>query len=227
MSDMVSKDRLTAYQRWELPAFDIAPEAVEAVPAVTLPTAAEVEEMHRLAHEEGYQAGYAEGAQRAREEEQQASEEKQKAIEEKQTARDEAQRLAGIIETMDKALQQVDELVAQNLLDLSMEMAKQMLQQALKIKPELMLSVVNEAISQLPHFSQHAHLILHPSDAELVRSKMGEQLAHTGWKIFEDAQLERGGCRVETAHSQIDASLATRWKRVVSSIGQDNSWMGS
>ena len=69
-----------------------------------------------------------------------------------------------------------------------MEIAKQMLQQALKVKPELLLSIVNEAISELPHFSQHAHLILHPADAELVRSKMGEQLDHTGWKIFEDAQ---------------------------------------
>jgi flagellar assembly protein FliH len=106
-----------------------------------------------------------------------------------------------------------------------MEIARQMLQQALKVKPGLLLSVVNEAVSSLPHFSQHAHLILHPSDAELVRGKMGEQLDHTGWKIFEDAQMERGGCRVETAHSQIDASLATRWKRVVSSIGQDSSWL--
>lgn len=211
MSDLVAKGNLTAYQRWELPAFDIVPEEVEVVPAVTLPTAAEIEHIHQQAHEEGYQAGYAEGANKAREEE--------------QNARDEALRLARIIENLDKELQQVDELVAQNLLDLSMEMAKQMLQQALKIKPELILSVVNEAISQLPHFSQHAHLILHPADAELVRSKMGEQLVHTGWKIFEDVHLERGGCRVETAHSQIDASLATRWKRVVSFIGQDNSWM--
>jgi len=121
----------------------------------------------------------------------------------------------------------VDQQVAQNLLDLAMEIAKQMLQQALKVKPELILSVVNEAISELPHFSQHVQLILHPSDAELVRSKMGEQLGHAGWKIFEDVQMERGGCRVETANSQIDASLTTRWKRVVSSIGQDSSWLES
>jgi len=209
MSDATAKGRLTAYQRWELPAFDVVQE--EAIPAATLPTAAEVEQIHQQAHEEGYQAGYAEGAQRARAEE--------------QTARDEAQRLAGIIGVLDKELQQVDQQVAQSLLDLSMEMTRQMLLQALKVKPELLLSVVSEAIGQLPHFSQHAHLILHPSDAELVRSKMGEQLDHSGWKILEDVQMERGGCRVETAHSQIDASLATRWKRVVSSIGQDNSWL--
>jgi len=200
MSDMVAKEKLTAYQRWELPTFDIAKEDIAMT--AKLPTAAEVEHIHQQAHEEGYQAGA-------------------------QKARDEAQRLAGIIGALDKELQQVDQQVAQNLLDLSMEIAKQMLQQALKVKPELILSVVNEAISELPHFSQHVQLILHPSDAELVRSKMGEQLGHAGWKIFEDVQMERGGCRVETANSQIDASLTTRWKRVVSSIGQDNSWLES
>lgn len=211
MSDMLAKGRLTAYQRWELPTFDVAKEgaeeSVEEIPAVTLPTAAEVERIHQQAREEGY----AEGAQKARDEE--------------QAARAEAQRLATIIDALDKELQQVDQQVAQNLLDLSMEIARQMLQQALKTKPELLLSVITAAIGELPHFSQHAHLILHPSDAELVRGKMGEQLGHAGWKIFEDAQMEPGGCRVETAHSQIDASLATRWKRVVSSIGQDSSWL--
>jgi len=220
MSDPVAKERLTAYQRWELPSFDAAQKDIEELAATTLPTAAEVEHIHQQAHEEGYQAGYAEGAQRARDEE-------QKACDAEQKARDEAGRLAALIEVLDNELQQVDEQVAQNLLDLSMELAKQMLQQALKVKPELLLSVVNEAIGELPHFSQHAHLILHPADAELVRSKMGEQLVHTGWKIFEDAQMDRGGCKVETAHSQIDASLATRWKRVVASIGQDNSWLES
>ena len=200
MSDVNSKERLTAYQRWELPNFDSAKKDVRVIPAAALPTAAEVEQIHQQAYDEGY----AEGARKAR---------------------DEAQRLAGMIEALDKALQQVDQQVAQDLLDLSMEMTKKMLQQALKVKPELLLGVISDAINELPHFNQHAHLILHPSDAELVRSKMGEQLEHTGWKIFEDPQIERGGCRVETAHSQIDASLPTRWKRVVSSIGQDNSWL--
>jgi len=213
MSDTSPKGNLTAYQRWELPTFGMPKDEAGAVPAVTLPTAAEVEQIHQQAHEEGYQAGYAEGAQRARAEE--------------QTARDEALRLAGIIGALDKELQQVDQQVAQELLDLSMEIAKQMLHQALQVKPELLLSIVNEAIAELPHFSQHAHLILHPADAELVRGRMGEQLDHAGWKIYEDAQMERGGCRVETSNSQIDASLSTRWKRVVSSIGQDNSWLES
>ena len=126
---------------------------------------------------------------------------------------------------LDKEMQQVDQQIAQDLLDLSLEIAKQMLKQALKVKPDLLLNVVREAIASLPHFNQHAHLIVHPDDAELLRTNMGEHLSHMGWKIFEDVQMECGGCRGETANSQIDASLATRWKRVIASIGKDDTWL--
>lgn len=210
MSDaIIQKEHLTPYQRWELPAFDIVKVAD------IVPTVAQLEQIQMQAHEDGYKAGYAEGytagAQKAREEEQKAY--------------DETQHLVEIIGSLNKELQQVDQQVAQDLLGLSMEIARQMLHKALNVKPDMLLGVVREAISELPHFNQHAHLVLHPADAELVRKSMGEQLTHTDWKIFEDEQMERGGCRVETAHSQIDATLATRWKRVVSSIGQDSAWL--
>jgi flagellar assembly protein FliH len=203
MSDVSTpKKGLTAYQRWELPSFDAPQARVDAIPAARLPTAAEFEQMQQQAHEEGYQAGYAEGAQKS-------------------------QRLGDLLSALEKELQQVDRQITQGLLDLALEVAKQMLQQALKVKPELLLGVVHQAVNELPHFSQNTHLVLHPADAELVRESMGEQLAHTGWKIFEDAQMERGGCRVETAHGQIDATCATRWKRIVASIGQDDTWLES
>jgi flagellar assembly protein FliH len=209
MSEAItSKERLTAWQRWELPTFDAkqahdARQAVGAPQAASvpvLPTVAQLEQIQRQAHEEGYKAGYAEGMQKT-------------------------QRMAALMDALDKELQQVDQQVAQDLLNLSLEIAQQVLKQALRTKPDLLLSIVREAIDSLPHFNQHAHLILHPDDAELVRTSMGEQLTHMGWKILEDAQLERGGCRVETANSQIDATLATRWKRIVSSINKDSTWL--
>ena len=205
MPDAVTpKEHLTAYQRWELPAFDML--KADAPSTIDLPTAAQLEQIHIQAHEEGYQTGYAEGMKQAG---------------------TEAQRMAKMLESLNKELQQVDQQIAQDLLNLALEIAKQMLQQALKIKPELLLNVVRAAISELPYFNQHAHLVLHTDDAELLRTSMGEQLLHTGWKIFEDSQIERGGCRVETAHSQIDATLPKRWQRVVASIGQENAWLES
>jgi flagellar assembly protein FliH len=119
----------------------------------------------------------------------------------------------------------MDEQVARELLDLSLDIARQVLHQALKVNPELLLGVVREAIGTLPHVNQGAHLVLNPDDAALVRERMGEQLSHSGWKIFEDARVERGGARIETANSQIDASLETRWNRVVAALGQDTKWL--
>lgn len=207
------KEQLTAYERWELPNFgtDNAAGAMPNHPqggrrsaGVILPTAIQIEHIQQQAHDEGYQAGYAAGAQ---------------------VAAQEAQRIAALASSMAQALQQMDQQVAQDLLTMALEVAKQMVQQALKVNPEILLNVINSAIAQLPQFSQGAHLVMHPDDATLVRSTMGEQLAHSGWKIFEDAHMQRGGLRVETANSQIDATLATRWQHIATALGQDNSWL--
>lgn len=229
MSDAVLKEDLTAWQRWELPAFDA--QATSDAHA-RLPTAAEIESIHQQAHEEGFQAGYAEGAKKARDEEAAAREARQRAhdaeqmsSEAAQKSQDETHRLAAMMDALNAELHKVDEEVAQELLNLALEISKQMVRQALAVNPDLVLDVVRQAVGELPQFNQHAHLVLHPEDAALVRSKMGEQFDHTGWKIIEDAQIERGGCRVETAHSQIDATLSARWKRVVESMGQDNTWL--
>jgi len=199
------KEEITAYERWELPDFSTANMEVGAAFArhknsrrgVVLPTAVQLEEIQRQAREEGYQAGFAEGRQR----------------------------ISALLNAMEQALQQADQDIAQDLLDLSLEVARQMVQQTLKTNPEVLLNTIREAIASLPHFNQGAHLVLHPDDAAMVRASMGEQLSHTGWKIFEDALIERGGARVETAHSQIDATLENRWRRIVASIGQDSSWI--
>lgn len=199
----IPKENLTAYERWELPNFGTSgmgsttARQQENQSGIVLPTALQLEEIQRQAHDEGYQAGYQEGAQR----------------------------MAALLNTMEQALQQADQDIAQDLLGLSLEVARQMVQQTLKTNPEILLNTIREAIGSLPHFNPGAHLVLHPDDATMVRASMGEQLAHTGWKIFEDAQITRGGARVETAHSQIDATLENRWQRIVAAIGQDSSWI--
>lgn len=216
----IPKEQLTAYERWELPNFgssNMGNKAAFSQPIneqdIVLPTAAELEEIQRQAREEGYQAGHAEGFQDGK-------------TEGKQAAYTEAsQQISMLMNAMEQALQQADQDIAQDLLKLSLEVARQMVQQTLKTKPEILLHTIREAIGSLPHFNQGAHLVLHPDDATMVRAGMGEQLSHTGWKIFEDALMARGGARVDTAHSQIDATLANRWQRIVATIGQDSSWI--
>jgi flagellar assembly protein FliH len=223
MSNVLTpKENLTAYERWELPSFDSADRirlsGTQA--AIKLPTAAEIEEMQQQARDEAYQIGLEEGRQEGHQEGYQAG--YAQGADKTQT---ETEQLAELVVSMGAALKEVDQQIAGNLLDLALELAQQMVHQALKVNPEILLPIVSDAIRGLPHFNPGAHIVLHPEDAEIVRSRMGEQLSHAGWKIFEDAQLAKGGVRIETANSQIDATLETRWKRITANLGQDSSWL--
>ncbi|MDZ4200621.1 MAG: flagellar assembly protein FliH [Gallionella sp.] len=209
-SVIIPKEHLTAFERWELASFDqnapanptISRKAALAASAAET-AAAELEGLRQQAQSDGYKAGYAEGTK---------------------AARQETLRIQAVMQNLQNSINQVDEKIAQSLLDLSLEIANKMVREIVQAKPEVILSVINDAIANLPLFNQNAHLLLHPDDAELVRTQMGEQLSHAGWKIFADAKIQRGGCRVETEHSQVDATVEARWKHVVESIGRDTPW---
>lgn len=199
-------EKLSAWQRWELPAFEAGSSLAR---NVGLPTASQLETMQQLARDEAYQAGYAEGQQRG------YAEGLQQALAEKE-------RLAELSKLLES---QIDEKVTQELMGLSLDIAQQVLQQAIKVQPELLLGMVREAIGTLPVFNQAAHIILNPEDAAMVREHMGEQLSHSGWKILEDPRTARGDARLETANSQVDATLEARWDRVISAMGQESKWL--
>jgi flagellar assembly protein FliH len=94
------------------------------------------------------------------------------------------------------------------------------------VRPELILSVVRDAIDQLPVLQQPAVLTLNPLDAELVRHGMAEELSKGGWRIVENGAIGRGGCKVETATNQIDAQAAARWNRLTHALGANVEWLG-
>lgn len=207
----IPKEKLTAYQRWEMASFapadargGAAPDGERdaSQPPVTLPTADEIEQIRALAHKQGYDAGYEEGTARARVE---------------------ALRLHTLVENLEAALAELDRDIAGELLALAIELARQIVRETIALRPESVIPVVREALAQLPH--QHASIHLHPEDAALARTHLGEPLAHAGHRVFEDESIERGGVRVESGGSQIDASLATRWRRVLQAIGHDGQWV--
>lgn len=211
MSNIIPKEQQSAYQRWELDALD-EPGGVAA--GVALPTAEAIEQIHQQAQ----QAGFQEGLEQGRE---------QGYREGREEARLEAQRLDQLLAGVREALRQIDQDVAQNVLDLALDISRQMLRQALQVKPELVLPVVREALASMPQANQHPQLFLNPRDAALVRSMLESELAHGHWRVVEDGQIASGGCRLETAHSDLDATLENRWQRVVEALGQSRDWLDS
>jgi len=213
-----SSSKLTAWERWELASFDEAaqkakeppPEVVEVpVPEVHLPTAEEIEQIYQQAREEGLRQGHEEG-HKAGYEEGQAK------------ARGEAKRFAQLTTKLESGLAEMESAIADELLSLSIALARDVIRQELSAHPETLLVVVREALGQLPH--QHAAIYLHPDDASLLRSYAGDQLSHAGHRIHEDFKLKRGDCLLEAGGTQVDATVAMRWQRVLEGLGITAAW---
>lgn len=189
-----------------LSAATVAADSVEVseaeIPAFRLPTADDIEKLQQEAHREGYAAGYEEGTARVRME---------------------AMRLHSAVEQLEEALAALDTSIAREVLNLSVEIARNVVRQTIRVNPEAVIAVVREAINQLPH--QHTAIYLNPEDASVVRSHIGDQLTHAGHRIFEDVAIARGGCKVEAGGSQIDATVPTRWRRIVESLVDGAEWM--
>lgn len=134
-----------------------------------------------------------------------------------------AEQLLLLATKLDLTLSMFDQEIAEEVLALSLEVARQILRQAITSQPETVLTVVREALGQLPH--QHAGIHLHPDDAELVRKHSGDQFSHAGHRIHEDDRLQRGDVIIEASGAQIDATLATRWRRVLESLGSKTPWL--
>ncbi|MHB8786263.1 MAG: flagellar assembly protein FliH [Thauera sp.] len=185
-------------------------------PDFHLPTAAEIERMHeevRLAgFEEGRRAGHAEGLEAGRAE---------GYAEGKANAEAEAARIAGLADGLDAALHALDGEVAEEIMALAIEMARRMVKLTLEEHPEVVLETVRTALLQLPQ--GHAQIHLHPDDLALVRQHLGDPLIHAGHRLQEDARLQRGECRIDGQGAQVDATLETRWRRVLESIGHERA----
>jgi hypothetical protein len=104
---------------------------------------------------------------------------------------------------------------------LAIEMARRMVKLTLAEHPETILETVRSALLQLPQ--GHAQIQLHPDDLALVRELLGEQLAQAGHRLQENARLARGECRIDGQGAQVDATLETRWRRVLESIGHERA----
>lgn len=244
----IPKEQQTAFQRWEMKSFgDFRPSAVAAreaeaaaqaalspqpqplhaeagdehyleqePPPPEYPTDEELAAIREQARIDGYDKGYAAGH----------AEGHADAIALGKEATDlELAPLRELAGNFSTALQDADQLISADVLELALQLAKGMLKQSLQVKPELILPIVRDAIEYLPVLQQPALLMLNPEDAKTVREGIGEELDKGGWRVIEDAQIERGGCKIDTASNQIDAQTSARWQRLTYALGKDVSWL--
>ncbi|MBK6599797.1 MAG: flagellar assembly protein FliH [Proteobacteria bacterium] len=164
------------------------------------PTVSRLEALERDAFEQGLAAGRAEGERRI-----QADMALQVGELDAKIAA-----LDAVLNTLARPLAQLDSEVAQQLAGLAIAIARQLVRRELTIEPEQIIGIVRHTVQLLPVSTRDVRVHLHPADAAIVKQRLAAPTGEREWLVVEDPLLARGGCRVTTATSNIDARVESR-----------------
>lgn len=211
VSELIRAKDLIGVDVWRLPSFDpqVAepepePESFSEMEEVPLEevqplTLEELEAIRQEAYNEGFAAGERDGFHATQLKVRQEAEVALQA------------RLATLEILMGNLLAPIaeqDTQIERSLVELVSHIARQVIQRELKMESSQIERVTQEALKLLPMGANNIRIFVNPQDFELIkalRERHEEQ-----WKILEDPALMPGGCRIETEHSRIDASVETR-----------------
>ncbi|KXS39142.1 MAG: hypothetical protein AWU55_940 [Halomonadaceae bacterium T82-2] len=231
-------DRLTEpehdtgdWQRWQMDELESAPEGAdrqardrarrEAIRRRALEHQArldaEREAARREAYEAAYQEGFAKGEQEGYEQGLKAGRDagdEQMRQEIEQTLRP----LQPLAEQFRAALDELDQTLAEHLVDLALATGRQLAGEALEAHPKEILDIVRELLHVEPTLSGRPRLWLHPADLTLVKAHLGHEFEAAGWRLQPDDTIQRGGCRATSASGDLDATLETRWEAIVDQV---------
>jgi len=232
------------WRRWELESFD-EPAVVETPPEASAESAgadagaalpdpaevlAEIERLRETArergHAEGFAAGHAQGHEAGLREgrEQGLREGRESGHAEGharglEAAHEEARKLQQITQVCAAAYEGLEAETGDALLSLALRVAEQVLRSTLEAEPERMLDLIRDVLHVDGSQQGVLRLRLNPADLDLVDRYLQQDATVSQWRLLADPAIERGGCVVETALGNIDATLQTRWQRVVSTLG--------
>jgi flagellar assembly protein FliH len=201
---MSNKAEDAAVARWDLPAVE-GPLVQRRGAGVNV---MHLEAVERDAWEQGLASGEAEGLRRA-----EASFAKRLSdLDVKYAA------LEAILGTLAKPLDQLDTAIEQELTKLALIIAKHLVRRELRLDPAQVIGIIRHTVGLLPVAARDLKVHLHPDDAAIVREKLAQPSGEPEWALKEDPLLARGGCRLTTATSSIDARLESRVAEAVNSL---------
>jgi flagellar assembly protein FliH len=189
-------------RRWQAPA--MRSDVRDAIDQVSPLTAGQLAEIETQAREQGYLRGIEEGRCDGRAEMQAA-----------------AARLNTLLENLNPISGVLDEPLLAQLGDLVLVITRQFVRRELAREPGEVIRVVREALAALPVSSAQIRLHLHPQDAALVREALPAETLERSLRLIDDLTLSRGGVRLDTDVSHVDATVETRLASIAAQVFGD------
>jgi flagellar assembly protein FliH len=186
---------------WELPPID--------GPLVTRRRrGAELDVIEREAWDKGYADGREAGLAAAAQAQQSAQVELDRRV----------QQLGSILDFMARPVADVDAQVQRQLALLAGAIARQVVRREIRLQPDDIIGVIRDTVVLLPVTAREVRVHLNPEDATLVRARLADVASERAWSITEDPLLPRGGCRVTSENSSIDAQVEQRLGAAIAAV---------
>lgn len=204
MSKIIRGSKGDTYQRWEVPAVKNSRQTNEgsfSKHQKTLPTVNELEIIQKNAYQEGFDLGKKEGF-----------------VAGKAEIKAQAQSIESIARFLERPLADLDDELVDELVEMSMSIARHIIRREIKTDPGQIVAVVRDAITTLPIASRNIRVHLHAEDAALIREALGIIEDGSSITIVEDPVLTRGGCKIATDTSKLDASIEKRIAAIAKEI---------
>jgi flagellar assembly protein FliH len=181
--------------------------------------AAKESSARQAGYADGYAAGFAQGHA-------QATLEGQRQITEyiDTQGQEGAATLASLFDNVRQQLAQAEQVMAQGVLELACELARQVLRHEMSTNPNALQPVVREALGLLAVDSKAAVVRMNPLDIEVLAEVVRQEFSNLTLTLLPDQTIARGGCTVESAGTVVDATVEKRWLRAVSSLGLEAAW---
>jgi flagellar assembly protein FliH len=132
-------------------------------------------------------------------------------------------RASGIADAFEEQLGALRTGLADEVVELAIELARQTVRRALLTDRGLIVDVAREAMAAL--IDEHASFSLHlnPADVQEVESALDAALRARSARVVPDPAIAVGGCRIVSSGAEVDATVDTRWRRTLAAIGRPDA----
>jgi flagellar assembly protein FliH len=188
-------------RRWQAPTV-AGGGAAQARPSLGYPLTAErLAQIEAEARAQGHAQGLAEGRAEGRE-----------------SVQREAARVAALADALTPQIDLLDDALTEQLAVLVTTALRHFVRRDLQREPGEVVRVVRECLAVLPAAESRISVHLHPEDAGLVREALATDGFERAWRLVEDPTLARGGARLVTETSTVDATVETRLNALVARL---------
>lgn len=129
-----------------------------------------------------------------------------------------------LVKNFDAEMQALEGDMAAAVARIAVELARQVVRSELAQRPELIARVAHDAVEALQLSARHVRVRVHPDDYPLVQDGAGNEMRAREAQLVPDAEVPRGGVKVDADVASVDATIATRWQQAMASIGQQSIW---